>query len=155
MAVRLQADLRWLLLKARKRVIHGLCGRLFRDDSGDPSRAVLIAGTARSGTTWLADIIASQVSSRMMFEPFHSGEVRSFGGFPRFPYRRPTVPDALLTGYARAVLDGTIRDPWLDRHIERLFPTHRLIKEIRGNLFLAWLKNWFPKLPPAVDGNSA
>jgi hypothetical protein len=107
----------------------------------------MIAGTARSGTTWLADIIASQRPCRIMFEPFHSQLVSAFGAFHYFHYMRPTESNPELLSYCRRIFTGDIRHSWIDRQVEHLFPQYRLIKEIRANLFLKWLNDTFPEVP--------
>lgn len=49
--------------------------------------------------------------------------------------------------FAEMVFRGDIRNAWIDRQNERLFPTHRLIKEIRINLALKWLHDHFAQVP--------
>ena len=120
--------------------------RLYRENNQDPGRAVFLAGTARSGTTWLADVIASQASCRIMFEPFHPFWVKAYRDFNYFHYARPDEENPALASYARRVLTGNIRDPWIDRQVERLRPDYRLIKAIRANLLLNWLSEVFPEV---------
>jgi hypothetical protein len=60
---------------------------------------------------------------------------------------RPGEEDDRLLSFAREVMTGGIRDRWIDRHAEVLRPRCRLIKEIRGNLFLKWLHDRFPDVP--------
>jgi hypothetical protein len=107
----------------------------------------MVAGTARSGTTWLAELIASQVASRIMFEPFHSRLVPAFSGFHYFQYMRPEDRNEELLAYCDKVFTGAIRNRWIDREVEHIFPTHRIIKEIRANLFLKWAHVRFPQVP--------
>jgi hypothetical protein len=113
----------------------------------DPRRSIIIAGTGRSGTTWLASLISSQIACRTMFEPFHSGRIAQFSKYHLFHYMRPQKQDDDFYEYAHNVLSGNIRHPWIDWQNERLFPKYRLVKEIRANLFLKWLHNNFPKTP--------
>jgi hypothetical protein len=137
----------WKYRKYRKRSVRLICSRLYRDDNRNLERSMLIAGAGRSGTTWLADIIASQVSCRLMFEPFNSHQVPSFSQFHYFHYARPAQQDDRLKGFCRQILSGDIRDPWIDRQVDRLRPECRLIKEIRANLFLKWITTQFPEVP--------
>jgi hypothetical protein len=137
----------WLHLNLWKRAVHSICGRLYRDSKPDLSRSMMIAGTARSGTTWLAELVASQIASRIMFEPFHSRLVPAFSGFHYFQYMRPEDQNEELLAYCRRVFTGRIRNRWVDREIEHIFPTHRVIKEIRANLFLKWIHVRFPQVP--------
>ena len=124
-----------------------MCGRLYQDTDRDIHNTIMVAGTARSGTTWLARTIASQLSCRLMFEPFHSGKVETFQAFDYFPYMRPWEQNEALWAYCRKVFTGDIRHSWIDRQVEHIFPRCRLVKEIRANLFLGWLHNKFPEVP--------
>ena len=110
-------------------------------------RSILVAGTARSGTTWLADVIASQLVCRIMFEPFNPELVREYRGFNYFQYMRPEEEDGSLHFYARRVFSGELRNRWVDRQNENLFAEYRLVKEIRANLMLKWLHRQFPEVP--------
>lgn len=138
---------RWMTLGMRKGLVHPVCRRFYRDADRDTRHTLLVAGTGRSGTTWLAELLGARVSSRIMFEPFNPRMVRAFESFQYFHYMRPDRENAGLEDYCRAVFTGTIRHPWIDRQVDRLFPRYRIVKEIRANLFLRWLKNRFPELP--------
>lgn len=138
---------RWLYLKARKRIVRPLCRRLYRDADRDIRNSVLVAGTGRSGTTWLADVLATMFPCRVMFEPFHSEYLEGFHGFHYFHYARPWEPDDRLLSFCRTVFSGAIRHPWIDSGVGHLFPKCRAIKEIRANLFLKWIHDRFPDLP--------
>ena len=75
---------------------------------------MLLAGAGRSGTSWVARLISSQIPCRVMFEPFNPVRVSAFRGFPDFCYRRPEDEDPDLEAYARRILTGRIRDRWID-----------------------------------------
>ena len=128
-------------------VIRPLYRRLYRDSDRDVGRSILVAGTGRSGTTWIADLLAAALPCRVMFEPFHSRLVEAFGDFHYFHYVRPDEPDDRLLSYCQTVFSGSIRHPWIDRAAGPLFPKYRVIKEIRANLFLRWIRERFPALP--------
>jgi hypothetical protein len=106
-----------------------------------------VAGTARSGTTWLAALLASGGRCRVLFEPFHTRKVPAYRGFHYFQYMRPGEENDHLLSFAREVMTGGIRNRWIDRHAEVLRPNRRLIKEIRANLLLKWLHDRFPEVP--------
>ncbi|MGH7571992.1 MAG: sulfotransferase [Gemmatimonadota bacterium] len=131
----------------RKRVLRPVCRRLYRDPGGGIDRSVLVAGAGRSGTTWLADILGSIAPSRVMFEPFHSEYVPEFRGFHYFHYAPPAETDERLLAYCTAVFSGAIRNAWIDHEVTRLRPRYRVIKEIRANFFLMWIRERFPRLP--------
>ena len=140
-------SLRWHLDRLRQLAMRRVYPRLYRDRHPDIADSILVAGTARSGTTWLADLIASQLSCRMMFEPFNPELVLDFHGFHYFHYQRPEQENLALQHYCEKIFRGRIRHPWIDREVDQLRPRYRLIKEIRANLFLRWINLHFPQLP--------
>lgn len=122
--------------------------RVFRDDAGGPERAVLIAGVARSGTTWLAELICSQLSGRILFEPFNNRHVSGYRTFEYVQYMRPEQDDPELLRFVTDVLGGTIRDPhWIDRMVDSLRPEYRVAKAVRACLMLGWIHARFPRTP--------
>lgn len=143
----LRPNLSWQLSKIRRRATQLIVSRIYQDRDRDIEQSIFVAGTARSGTTWLGDVIASQGSARLMFEPFQSEQVRAFRQFSYFHYMRPTEDNDDLLAYCQDVLSGNIRNSWIDRQVESLRPQFRVIKEIRANLFLKWLHDRFPELP--------
>jgi len=138
---------KWHSERLHKRATRAICGRLYRDTNRDMRRSFVIAGTGRSGTTWLAEIVGSQMKSRLMFEPFNPRKVKAYSQFHYFQYMRPAEPDAELREYCRTVFTGDIRSRWIDRGVTVLRPQHRVIKEIRANLFLKWISAEFPAIP--------
>jgi hypothetical protein len=134
---------RWLWRRLRRLVF----SKLYRDSNRDLHRSILVAGTARSGTTWLGDILASQLRGRVMFEPFHSRKVKAYSHYHYFHYMHPHEKDEGLAAFCRTVFSGEIRDKWIDGYVEVLLPQYRIIKEIRANLLLKWIQNNFPQVP--------
>ena len=130
-----------------RRAWQAIARRVYRDADPSLDRTCLIAGGARSGTTWLAELVASRTAGRIVFEPFQSEMVPAFSGFHYFQYMRPDDQDERLLSFSRQVLSGRIRDPWVDRYVEVIRPRARVVKEIRANLFLRWLHLRFPEVP--------
>jgi hypothetical protein len=137
----------WRWRRLYRRLIHKTCSRIYFDTDRAIGKSAMVAGTARSGTTWLAEIIASQHPCRIMFEPFHSRQVSAYREFNYFQYLRPTEENSALFSYCQKVFSGDIRHSWIDRQVEHVLPKYRLIKEIRANLFLSWMHNFFPEIP--------
>ena len=48
---------------------------------------------------------------------------------------------------ARAILSGRVRSLWTDRFNRKLLVRRRLIKDIRANLLLGWIRPNFPETP--------
>ncbi len=139
-------QLRWQTQRLLRPARRALLRQLYRDDNRRLADSILVAGTARSGTTWLGDILAGE-NGRILFEPFHPQKIDALRDLSYFPYLRPDEPNAQLAAYGRQVFSGTVRHPWIDREIGQLRPTFRVIKEIRANLFLKWLHVQFPEVP--------
>jgi hypothetical protein len=130
------------------KTIRRIYSKLYIDRDRDISLCrAFISGAGRSGTTWLAAMIGSQLPSRIMFEPFHSRNVSEFRRFHYFQYMRPEEPNDELLSYCQMLLSGKLRHPWIDREVNAFIPKYRLIKEIRANLFLKWFSNSFPGVP--------
>ena len=114
---------------------------------GDHTSSVLLAGSGRSGTTWVSAVINHRNAYRLVFEPFHPGRVRIMQNFRRKQYLRPGDRREEYLGPARAALTGELRSLWTDRFNKRLLARRRLIKDIRANLLLGWIHENFPGMP--------
>lgn len=133
--------------KFYRRAIQIVSSRFYVNPDPDLQKSIMVAGTARSGTTWLGDLIALQIPCRILFEPFNPDLVPQYRGFQYFQYMRPERVDPQFHEYARTLFSGEIRNRWIDHQNERLFPKYRLIKEIRANLALKWIHDHFPQVP--------
>jgi hypothetical protein len=133
-------------MKGRRRIARTFYATYYRDQHHETARCVLVAGTARSGTTWVGEILAAQRPCRVMFEPFQPHMVAAFHSYEYFHYARPHDDDAALESYCQLVFSGRIRHPWIDREVACLRPQMRLVKEIRANLFLKWISLRFPEV---------
>lgn len=136
----------WRYQKAGRRIWRKICSLLYYDRYPSLQRTILVAGTARSGTTWLGEIVASQTSGRIVFEPFNTNLIKDYGSFNYHQYMRPEENDEALEDYCRRVFSGKIRHRWLDREVDRLFPQYRVAKAVRANLFLEWIRRRFPQV---------
>ena len=125
-----------------------LLGVLHADlGKGDHRSTVFLAGSGRSGTTWVSEMINHRNGYRFVFEPFNPGKVRILRHFRRKQYLRPDDRRAEYLGPARTVLTGGLRNPWADRFNRRFVARRRLIKDIRANLLLGWMRENFPGMP--------
>lgn len=130
-----------------RRLVQMVGSHFYINPGADLDKSVIVAGTARSGTTWLGDLIAAQVPSRILFEPFHPEFVPEYQDFHYFQYMRPGTENPNFQSFAQKVLTGQIRNRWINRQNERIFSNIRLVKEIRINLALKWLHDHFPEVP--------
>jgi hypothetical protein len=114
---------------------------------GDHRDAVFLAGSGRSGTTWLSEVINYKGGYRYVFEPFNPARVSAFGHFRSKQYLRPDDTSEAFLEPARLALSGALKDPWTDRFNARFMARRRLIKDIRANLLLLWMRANFPGMP--------
>lgn len=140
-------QIRFWSRKLYRRAVQEVASRFYLNPEADSRKSILIAGTARSGTTWLGDLIASQIPSRILFEPFNPDLVPEYRGFHYFQYLRPGTENPEFRSFAHKVFTGELRNRWTDRQNERIRSEFRIIKEIRINLALKWLHDNFPEVP--------
>ena len=113
---------------------------------GDHTETVFLAGSGRSGTTWLSGLVNHDSGYRQVFEPFHPGKVEDFRGFGNKQYLRPGDRREEFLEPARKAVTGQLRSGWTDRG-GALVVRRRLVKDIRANLLLGWLAENFPGMP--------
>jgi len=114
---------------------------------GDPRDSLLVAGSARSGTTWLADLLNHDNGWRTMYEPFNKTFVREALPFRRRQYLRPECADPQYLDGARQIFSGALRNVWVDRMNGRFLYHKRIIKEVGLNLLLGWISRRFSEMP--------
>jgi hypothetical protein len=125
-----------------------LLGGLYVDlAKGDHRSSVFLAGSGRSGTTWVSEIVNHRNAYRFVFEPFYPDKVRVLRNFRRRQYLRPEDRREEYLAPARAILSGELRSLWADRFNKKFLARRRLIKDIRANLLLGWMRENFPGMP--------
>ncbi len=116
-------------------------------DAGDYRRTVFLAGTGRSGTTWIEEVINRRNDFRIMFEPFHSKKVDLLRDWNYMQYLRSDDRRDKFLIPATRILSGRIRNDWVDKENHKFYARKRLIKDIRTPLLLHWIKHNFPEIP--------
>jgi hypothetical protein len=141
--------------------IDNVLRRVQLDLNPDPAAAVIVAGTGRSGTAWVANIINYANEYRYVFEPFNPYKTPEIKHFRYRQYMRPSDSDPAYVLPARLVLSGAVRNSWVDQFNRRVVSRRRVIPEIRANLMLKWMRERFPDTPivwlmrhPCADANS-
>ena len=127
-----------------KDTLRSLLCHISIDCNSDLSKTIFLAGTGRSGTTWVSNIINYKNEYRYMFEPFNPLEVPICNNFKYRQYLRPGNQNSKYIDPSKAILSGKVRNRWIDRYNNKIFSTKRLIKDIRANLLLKWLSVNFP-----------
>lgn len=112
-----------------------------------PRNTILIAGSGRSGTTWLANLVNYRNDYRDIFEPFHARHVPPAKSFAYNVYLRPQDAHPELAATARLLLTGGFQNDWTNRNNRRRIAGKRLVKEIRIHHFLKWLAASLPEMP--------
>jgi hypothetical protein len=121
--------------------------RFVIDRNPDHRKSIFLAGTGRSGGTWLADIINQRNEYRFIFEPFHPKRTPWMKPFGERRYMRPEENDAEFLALTKSIVTGGIRHPWTERFNRRFVTHQRLIKEDYANLMMKWLHVNFPGMP--------
>lgn len=110
-------------------------------------QTIILAGSGRSGTTWLGNILAAQPTTRIIFEPLDYRRVPEAVVFPLRPYARPLADYPQWQPVLAQILAGELHNEWVDREQSKWWPkfltTRRLVKEIRANLLLGWISEQF------------
>jgi hypothetical protein len=121
--------------------------RFVIDRHPDHRRSILIAGTGRSGGTWLSEIINQRNEYRFIFEPFHPKRTPWMKAFGERRYMRPEEKGSEFLELTQSIVEGRIRHPWTERFNRRFVAHQRLIKEDYANLMMKWLHVNFPGMP--------
>src|ERR687898_631031 len=84
-----------------KKTSRKISSKLYLDIHNDIHRcSAFISGAGRSGTTWLGEIIASQIPCRIIFEPFYAQVLKDFGVNP-LRYMHPSAQNDAWLSYCR------------------------------------------------------
>jgi len=116
-----------------------LSGWYFGLDFIPRRKTVIVAGSGRSGTTWLGEMINYRRNYRVLFEPYHYTYVPEWSGFNPRHYLRGDESEARLLASMQAILTGSLANKWTDKTAPPENARHLLIKEIRANLMLYWI----------------
>ena len=134
-------------VRSIRRLLRSARRQAYLDLFPDYRRSILLTGTGRSGTTWVSHIINFRNDFRYMFEPFHPKFVPACKPFLQPQYLRTEDASLEFLQAARRILSGQVRGAWVDKYNACMFPTRRLIKDIRTNLLLKWMHIHFPEVP--------
>jgi len=111
-----------------------------------PSNIIFLAGSGRSGTTWLANLINHRQDHCYYFEPLNHHQVKDIEPFGWRQYLRPDEEYPEHLAVAKNFLYGTVDVPWVNRFNDAPTSSLRMVKEIRANMTLAWMRRRFPEV---------
>lgn len=123
----------------------------------NPSSAILLVGSGRSGTTWMTDVLCAPGRTQQIFEPLHpffNAEVARLqdmhGVAPNSAvpvYLRPWERSDAWRDLLRRVLSGQVRNYLTDFTRNSWFPDRFVIKVIRAHLMVGYISQHFqPKI---------
>ena len=113
-------------------------------------RTVLLLGSGRSGTTWLAGLLAGAFRYRLLFEPFHPDKVAGSDAVADRFFEPDAIP-ARVAEHLTNALDDRLDSLWIACNSNRRFGMHRwrwwprvrICKSIRTNLLLPTYRELF------------
>jgi len=111
------------------------------------NNTILISGTARSGTTFISELVNYKNEYRLIFEPFDPQRVKICKDFEIKQYIRPNCKDAKYIELTKLILSGHIRNYWVDQGNKLFVSDKRIVKDIRINFMLKWIRNNFHNMP--------
>lgn len=140
---------RSIATRGSRAVLNPLLLNLTASRGYDARDTILVVGWARSGTTWLAEVLSSIPGSAILFEPFHTERVpeAAAAGFPLPEILSPGEGTAAQKAFMQRVLEGRVRNWWtcscnpVGRAIR---PKVWIVKEIQANYMVEWILGTFP-----------
>lgn len=140
-------QLRW----RREQLHQFIVNETFIDLHRSRARALYVASWQRSGSTWLAEIVASMPGTRLLFEPANIRQhLTTYGAQPRLNLLPLSGPGSQLGkdgDMLSKALDGSLRALWMDQMNTTRVATRRVVKDIRTVAILPWLVDSFPEVP--------
>lgn len=113
----------------------------------EPARqTIFLAGSGHSGTTWLANLINHRHDHCFLFEPLNHKQVGGIEMFGPRQYLRPGRDYPEHRAVFERIFRGQVDSEWVNRFNRAPDSPRRLVKEIRANLMLGWLRQAFPRL---------
>lgn len=96
-------------------------------------RAIYVTGSARSGTTWVAEVICAALGARLIFEPLHHN-----GPLPGLPhFTDPSASPPELTEGLRRALSGALNTRKVNLFQHGGWFSRRVVKDIRPGVLSA------------------
>jgi hypothetical protein len=121
---------------------------VYLDVHTEADSTILVAGSRRSGTTWLGEVVNYRNDRRTLFEPFHplhSSWARR-GRLEWAHYSEPEFADEALFEMCTRLWSGRVRDAWVDKHNTKRVARRRLVKCVECTNLLPWIARRFPTL---------
>lgn len=140
-------DIRKRIKRIKWKIKSSLLARLYINCNLDYRNTIFLAGSPRSGTTWLSALINYKNEYRYSLEPFHPRRVSLCKHFEEGQYLRPGNMDERYLAVARSIVTGAVRNAWIDKLNKKHIVHKRLVKDVWSNLMLKWIHEHFPEMP--------
>lgn len=117
------------------------------------NKHIIVAGSARSGTSWLAEIIALQYRYRLLFEPEHEYQTQE-GHLICDKFITEEILQIEQEEYFKKIFGNKIDNDWIAQisnrkfkmHLWPVIPKKYIIKFVRCNLSAHFISSYF-KIP--------
>lgn len=136
-SIKLLRDTRTLVAVAGTRALAG--------SDYDPRDTIVVCGDGRSGTTWIAQTLASLPGAAVLFEPLHPKLVPGVteAGFTWRTYVRPGTEWPEGRRVLEAAFSGRPLNSWTGSLLTRPLRVKRwVMKCIRANRLVPWMSGW-------------
>ena len=122
--------------------------RAFLEWNHSPNRTLLLVGTGRSGTTWLAEVLTDALHCRFLLEPLRGKLIPAAKPVRIGHYLDPDgESEPAVVAVLDRVLRGRIRGKAIDGYNTIHLPRSRLVKEVRATNLLPWVARRYPGTP--------
>jgi hypothetical protein len=146
---------RQALQRASRRSLSPLLLRATASRSYDLRSTLVIAGSPRSGTTWLAELLNRIPRSAILFEPEHVQQVPEAreAGLTWHTIKEPDDDWPEGRQFFDKVFRGKLISSWTVSHVpvtSAVAPRTWIVKFVDANFMLGWLARNFPIKPPVL-----
>lgn len=124
--------------------------RRLNDALGNFDKVAWLLGDARSGTTWVADLIARACGYYQLFEPFHPLKVPAFADWPLNHFQQPGSSNPRLRAALNQAFEGKLDCRRVNPVPDRLLYRGLLVKDVFASLLAAWAIKEFPLVRPIL-----
>lgn len=145
-AARAQRHLRW----QRERLARSARQLAVLDLRHDAARGLHLAGWQRSGSTWMARMMASSPATRMVYEPSNIRHGLFEGGAPHHQPLPLAGPDDDLGIEGQDIVDaleGRVSTTWTNPQRTDRLPRRRVVKDVRTVGCVPWIAGRLPDSP--------
>jgi hypothetical protein len=119
----------------------------YLDLNHDPGHCLLLVGSGRSGTTWMAEVLTEALHCRLVYEPLRTKSVPWTAPVRRGHYLPPDQSDPAVAAVLDRIIKGQLRNRFTDRYNTERLPRRRVVKEVRATNLLPWLVPRYPRTP--------